>query len=80
MKGMIVPPELWQRVKSIVSTALDMDPEAWPGYLEESCGSDAELLAEARSLLEVSWSLGNFIEEPLPELLRQELTRGRASA
>lgn len=73
---MTLPPELWQRVKSIVSAALDMDPEAWPVYLEESCGSDRELLAETRSLLEVSWSLGDFIEEPAPELLRQELTRG----
>lgn len=76
VKGMILPPELWQRVKSIVAAALDMDPEAWAVYLEESCGSDAELLTEARSLLEVSWSLGNFIEEPAPQLLRQELTRG----
>lgn len=73
---MTLPPELWQRVKSIVSAALDMDPEAWPVYLEESCGSDPKLLAETRSLLEVSWSLGDFIEEPALELLRQELTRG----
>lgn len=76
LKGYIVPPELWQRVKSIVSRALEQDPETWPGYLEETCGGEPELLAEARSLLEVSWSIGNFIEEPAPELLRQELTRG----
>jgi hypothetical protein len=74
-KGIVVSPELWRRVKVIVYEALDRDPAEWPSYLHETCEGDSELESEVSSLLEVSWSIGNFIEEPALEILNRELTR-----
>ena len=67
--------DLWQRVKIILVEALERDPAEWPTYLQESCAGDGELKSEVSSLLEVSWSIGNFIEEPALHVLSRELTR-----
>lgn len=68
-------PETWQRVKTIVYEALERDPAEWPAYLQESCEGNGQLESEVSSLLEVSWSIGTFIEEPALSVLRRELTR-----
>lgn len=67
--------EIWQRVKVIVYEALERDPAEWPTYLQESCEGDSELESEVSSLLQVSWSIGNFIEEPALAVMGRELTR-----
>lgn len=74
-KGNVVSSELWQRVKAIVYEALERDPAEWPSYLQDSCDGDGELQSEVSSLLEVSWSIGTFIEKPALEVLSRELTR-----
>lgn len=73
-KGIVVSPELWQRVKTIVSRALELPPDQWPSYIQETCEGDRGLRDEVHSLLEVSWAIGDFIEKPAYELLRRELT------
>lgn len=73
-----MPPEVWQRVKRVVYKALELEPEEWPRFLQESCHDDIEVLSEAKSLLEVSWSIGNFIEVPVTEYLQRELAEHRA--
>lgn len=70
-----MPPEVWQRVKDVVYGALELEPDEWPRHLQESCNGDIQVLNEAKSLLEVSWSIGDFIEVPITKLLQQELIR-----
>jgi formylglycine-generating enzyme required for sulfatase activity len=43
--------ERWQRLRSILEQALELEPGARTAYLRDACSDDAELLAEARRLL-----------------------------
>lgn len=62
-------PDVWQRVKQVLHSALE-DPAARETVLAEACAHDAELCREVTSLLEINESAGNFIEEPAVDLLR----------
>lgn len=62
-------PELWPRVKSVVSDALERDRGTWPTWLAETCGDDVEVFLEASTLLAASRNLGSMFECPVPELL-----------
>jgi hypothetical protein len=62
-------PEMWQRVKKILHSALDHDRERWPAYLAETCGHDVDLFLEVSSLLAASRGAEGFIERPALELL-----------
>ena len=44
-------PEDWQRLKEILEKALERDPGERDRFLEEACGGDAAVLAEARALV-----------------------------
>jgi serine/threonine protein kinase len=44
-------PEYWQRVKEIVGEALEREPGQRSSYLDSACAGDADLRAEAESLL-----------------------------
>ena len=63
--------KVWHRVKDIVDSALQQDPRTWPAFVETSCRGDEELMSEVTSLLEASRRVGDFIEVPILELLRQ---------
>ncbi|HYL39422.1 MAG TPA: protein kinase [Bryobacteraceae bacterium] len=51
-------PEAWQRVRTILERALDLDPEQRPGYLSQACAGDAALFAEVESLLAADLQAG----------------------
>jgi len=67
--------ERWQRVKAIVVEALDeKSPTARAAFVKQSCGDDAELLADVESLLEqTTGSLESFAESAT-ESLRQKMS------
>src|SRR3954464_6522094 len=44
-------PERWQRLKSIVADALELEPGARTAFVTNACGNDAELRTEAESML-----------------------------
>ena len=54
----------WARVNEVFQLALELEGPARARCLEEVCGTDAALLAEARSLLEADELAGAFLEAP----------------
>ncbi len=52
------------RLPNLVADALELAPEAREDFLVRACGDDAELLAEARSLLGHDQDQGEFLERP----------------
>ncbi len=56
--------EIWQQIKEIFSTAVDMPESERAAYIEEKCGHDDKLLAEVRSLLEAEKASDGFVEPP----------------
>ncbi len=67
----------WQQVKTILEQASRMAPEAWPELLTESCGADAELRAEVRSLLEFSDQTREIVERPIFDVNAEDPRVGR---
>ncbi len=55
----------YQQAKTILHKALDLTPGARDAYLDAACGSDAELRAEVRSLLDAHEAAGSrFLRDP----------------
>lgn len=63
-------PERWQRLQQVLDGVLDLPPERQSAALAAACAGDAELLAEARSLL--------AHRDVLPERLPPEAWQGLA--
>lgn len=62
-------PEHWQRVKTVVADALEIDRGTWPKWLAETCGDDVDIFLEASTLLAASRGLGSMFESSAPEML-----------
>ena len=61
-------PERWERLKQIVADALDLDGAQRDPFLDRACAGDADLRAEAASLLAAEDPAGRFLEpDPPPE-------------
>lgn len=54
----------WGRLKTLVADAAEMPAGARRAFVQAQCGGDAELFAEAISLVETSDDLGDFIAKP----------------
>ena len=54
----------WQQVKTIVQTALEIEPEKRARFVAENCSDDLNLRREVESLLASYESAGDFIEAP----------------
>ncbi len=67
-----VTPERWQQVKTVLDGALERRRAERDAYLAEACRGDDELRGEVESLLASEEVLGDFIEEPLFDLHREE--------
>src|SRR5262245_33156599 len=57
-------PERYQRAGDLYHRALDLPPERRTAFLEQACGSDADLRSEVESLLAAHAQAGQFIETP----------------
>lgn len=57
-------PEQWQQVKELFQSALELEPEQRPAYLDAACGIDPSLRGEVESLLEADEGSERFIERP----------------
>lgn len=54
----------WARVNEVFHRALELEGDARTKYLEETCGEDAALLAEVKSLLEADAKADSFLATP----------------
>jgi serine/threonine protein kinase len=67
---MVVPriakmtPERWNRIESVLQTALDLSPAERDAYLAKECKGDAVLSAEVSSLIAAYYDSKQFIEDP----------------
>jgi non-specific serine/threonine protein kinase/serine/threonine-protein kinase len=53
-----------ERVAELVESALEIEPESWPSFLERECGNDESLRDEVESLLRFQEHARDFIETP----------------
>ncbi len=59
----------WERVKAILSEALDLDPAERAAYVDAAVGDDEALRQEVEVLLNIELSGLNFLEVPVQELI-----------
>jgi len=57
-------PERWQQVEEVLQAALDRAPAERTAFLDQVCGEDTDLQAEAVSLIRAHDAAADFIEEP----------------
>ena len=56
-------PELWERLKPIFDTALEMAPAERSKFIQEACGTDEQLHLELDSLLLAHAQQGTTLEQ-----------------
>ena len=57
-------PIQWQQIKTIVQTALEIEPEKRARFVTENCSDDKFLRGEVQSLLDSYENAGEFIQTP----------------
>jgi serine/threonine protein kinase len=74
-----VTPELWQKVKTVLDAALDLDAGERERYVLATCQDDAALRLEVLSLIEAATEVAEFIDQPLCRLIDDapEIEAGR---
>ena len=73
-----MPNEWAERVAELVKSAVEREPESWPAFLDQECGSDAAMRAEIESLLKQQEHATRFIETPALHLAAESLVRDGA--
>lgn len=66
----------WQRITELFEEALPLSESDRGIFLREACGGDEKLRRTVASLLEADSEAGDFLETPLPQLLRYRETSG----
>jgi eukaryotic-like serine/threonine-protein kinase len=56
-------PERWKQVDELLNSAMELDPDKRPAFLNEACGEDEELRKEVESLLAADEKDQNHIEK-----------------
>jgi eukaryotic-like serine/threonine-protein kinase len=59
-----VKPERWHKVKELLASALELEPEERASFLKQACGDDEELGSEVESLLSSHEPGDSFMETP----------------
>lgn len=57
-------PEEWRKIKTVLETALELDPQARLNYLDSECAGKAAVRAEVESLLQSHDEDSTFLEAP----------------
>jgi len=68
-------PEEWQRVRSILESALELDPASRSRFVDGACGGDESLRLEIQSLLADQEQSAHFLETPAFEDLRNRIAQ-----
>ena len=71
-------PEQWQRVRSILECALELEPESRPAYVDSACGGDEGLRVEILSLLSERKRSDGFLSEPALNMVRRHMAQDQA--
>ena len=60
--------ERFRQIDSLFDAALDLEPNERDAFLDTSCGSDDELQARVRTLLDAHERSSGFLQSPAVEL------------
>ncbi|MFN0103091.1 MAG: protein kinase domain-containing protein [Bryobacteraceae bacterium] len=71
------PAARWKRVKEVFDHALDLPRGELTRYLDDACGTDAELREEVLSLIAALGEAGAFLEEAVVDLANPRTSAGR---
>ena len=66
-------PNEWQKVRSILESALELDPSSRSAFVDRACGGDERMRREVLSLLSEHEQPGHFLEAPALEVVRQPM-------
>ena len=66
-------PERWQRIKSLLESALARKPQERAAFLKEACADDPSLQNHVQSLIASHEQAGSFIQSPAFELMANSL-------
>ena len=62
--------EEWQKVRSILESALELDPDSRASFVDGACAGDKDLRREVLSLLSEHEQPGRFLDAPALEMVR----------
>jgi serine/threonine protein kinase len=58
-------PQRWAQVRSVLESALDLEPARREEFLKRTCGADRELVFEVKALLQALEESGSLLKEPI---------------
>ena len=61
----------WQQIEGLFYRALELQPEARPEFLKQSCGGDTELRNEVEGLLQSAEKTTDFLAKPVLDAAQQ---------
>ena len=65
-------PQEWQRVRSILESALELDPDSRASFVDSACAGDKNLRREVLSLLSEHMQPDRFLDAPALEMVLQQ--------
>ena len=71
-------PEQWQKGRPILESALEIEPESRPAYVDNACAGDEELRIEILSLLSEPKQSDSFLREPALNMVRRHMAQDQA--
>jgi serine/threonine-protein kinase len=67
--------EEWQKVRSILESALQLHPDSRPAFVDSACAGDDRLRREVLSLLKDQEKPDHFLEEPALQMVRRHMSQ-----
>ena len=58
-------PEEWHKIKEILQTVIELDPDARENFLDSACAGQSSMRSEVESLLQSHEQNKNFLEQPV---------------
>jgi len=71
-------PEQWQKLRPILESALELEPESRAAYVANACDGDDGLRVEILSLLNEPKQSDSFLREPALDLVRRHMAQDQA--
>ena len=71
-------PEQWHKLRPILESALELEPESRPAYVDCACAGDEALRREILSLLSGPNQSDRFLMEPALNMVRRQMAQDQA--
>ena len=71
-------PEQWQKLRPILESAMELEPDSRPAYVDSACAGDEVLRREILSLLSEPNKSDRFLMEPALDMVRRHMAQDQA--